>query len=818
MRCTSTLTDDALISSGGIGPDFAIPSWQHNVANLQALGGSTTNRNYPDVAMAGDGTFVVFTNAAAVGQGTSAAAPLWAGFTALVNQQAAANGNPPVGFLNPALYAIGTGTNYASCFHDVTSGNSIGAFCPVGYYAASGYDLCTGWGSPNGLGLIRQLAGPVWPVAWWQGEQNANDYFGRNNGTAMGGVGYAQGKVANAFVLNGTNAYVYVPASPTLNVAAGGSFTLEGWIYPADTEERPIAEWNSGATAGVQLWMSVQSAGSLYANVADYENHIFSSSPGTVATGTWQHVALTYDQHAGACLYTNGQLAAQATLSQVPTNLWPWTATAFYLGARPNTSYLFNGMLDEMSVYDRALPQTAIQGIYLAGAAGKLLPTAPVPPPAGLVAWWQGEQNPNDSFGLNDGIQYGALNYAPGEVKEAFQFNGLSACVRVPASSVLNVGSDAGFTVETWINPSSTASGQPLVEWNNGSTYGAHLWLYPAGGTLYANIVDTGLSAHTLTSASGAVVADTWQHVALTYDKTSGQAFLYLNGAQVAQASPGTITPLTTADLYFGERPGPGTPVFYGGLMDEVSLYERALTPLEVLSIYDSGTAGKLAPTTCVQPATHLVSWWRGEGNATDYLGLNNGAAQGALGYGAGEVNQGFAFNGNNAAVEVSPSSNLNVGASAGFTIEAWINPSNTASAHPLIEWNNGTTIGAHLWLYPGGGSLYANVIDANQQSHVLSGPAGMVMSNAWQHVALTYSQTSGYACLYFNGAQVAQLDAGVITPLTTAPLYLGERPGPGTPTWYAGLMDEVGLYNNALTAQQILAIYDAGSGGKCAN
>ena len=83
--------------------------------------------------------------------GTSLAAPLWAGFTALVNQQAAANGQPFVGFLNPALYAIGKSTNYQSCFHDITSG-------PNGSFSAGpGWDACTGLGSPDG----QELAGAL---------------------------------------------------------------------------------------------------------------------------------------------------------------------------------------------------------------------------------------------------------------------------------------------------------------------------------------------------------------------------------------------------------------------------------------------------------------------------------------------------------------------------------------------------------------------------------------------------------------------------------------------------------------------------------
>jgi hypothetical protein len=83
--------------------------------------------------------------------GTSFAAPMWAGFMALVNQQAVANGNPTLGFANPAIYNIGVGSSYNSDFHDITSGSN-------GYPATVGYDLATGWGSPTGAALINALA------------------------------------------------------------------------------------------------------------------------------------------------------------------------------------------------------------------------------------------------------------------------------------------------------------------------------------------------------------------------------------------------------------------------------------------------------------------------------------------------------------------------------------------------------------------------------------------------------------------------------------------------------------------------------------
>lgn len=141
---------------GGISPDhFAIPSWQTAAAN-GCSACSKTYRNGPDVSANANFTFYVCADQTTCTEneygGTSFAAPMWAGYLALVNQQAVANGNHTVGFINPTLYTIGLSSNYDTDFHDITSGSN-------GYSATVGYDLATGWGSPNGSGLISALAG-----------------------------------------------------------------------------------------------------------------------------------------------------------------------------------------------------------------------------------------------------------------------------------------------------------------------------------------------------------------------------------------------------------------------------------------------------------------------------------------------------------------------------------------------------------------------------------------------------------------------------------------------------------------------------------
>jgi subtilase family serine protease len=144
-------------SGGGISPDkIAIPSWQKLAGVINSSNkGSTTYRNGPDVSANANFTFYVCadqtTCTANEYGGTSFAAPMWAGYVALVNQQLKTNGYSTIGFIDPYLYSFGVSSSYGTDFHDITSGKS------GSYTAVTGYDLVTGWGSPNGQGLINAL-------------------------------------------------------------------------------------------------------------------------------------------------------------------------------------------------------------------------------------------------------------------------------------------------------------------------------------------------------------------------------------------------------------------------------------------------------------------------------------------------------------------------------------------------------------------------------------------------------------------------------------------------------------------------------------
>jgi subtilase family serine protease len=146
-------------TSGGISSYYSIPSWQANVS-MAANGGSTTYRNTPDVALTADNIYVSYGNGTSgTFGGTSCAAPLWAGLAALMNQQSLSRGGSAIGFVNPAVYAIGSSPAFNTNYHDITTGNNTWPSSPNSFYAVVGYDLCTGWGTPAGQGLINALAG-----------------------------------------------------------------------------------------------------------------------------------------------------------------------------------------------------------------------------------------------------------------------------------------------------------------------------------------------------------------------------------------------------------------------------------------------------------------------------------------------------------------------------------------------------------------------------------------------------------------------------------------------------------------------------------
>lgn len=191
FQSETTWNDSYGGGGGGISTFWSQPAYQIGV------GSSSTMRNVPDVSLNADpdtGYAIYFNGGWSVFGGTSCAAPLWSALAALVNQQRASNLSP-LGFANPALYAVAQANNYATSadFHDVAD-NSTNGF----YAAVLGYDNATGWGSFNGAALISDLTRPL---------STAYVSVGRDNNTRLMDV-YRDGSISvrrisgNGSVLN----------------------------------------------------------------------------------------------------------------------------------------------------------------------------------------------------------------------------------------------------------------------------------------------------------------------------------------------------------------------------------------------------------------------------------------------------------------------------------------------------------------------------------------------------------------------------------------------------------------------------------------
>ena len=331
--------NSSLGSGGGSSTFYSIPSWQPtNLAN-SGNRASTTMRNVPDVALTADEIEIWVNGTSICDGGTSAAAPLWAGLAAIVNAQAQSNGYPPVGFLNPALYAIGAVSNkYARDFHDITMGNNTNASTNY-FYAVPGYDLCTGWGTPAGTNLINDLALSGACASTNSGAMNAaRSYHTATllpNGLVLVAGGYnsygeptnsaelynpTNGTWTNTGSLNNARAWHTATLLPNGFVLVAGGENANGSLVNAELYNPTNGTWTNtgslntareGHTATLLPNGLVMAAGGLDW-AYELNNVLASTEVYNPATGTWTNAGSlnTARQNHTATLLPNGLLLA----------------------------------------------------------------------------------------------------------------------------------------------------------------------------------------------------------------------------------------------------------------------------------------------------------------------------------------------------------------------------------------------------------------------------------------------------------------------------------------------------------------------------
>jgi RHS repeat-associated protein len=511
----------------------------------------------------------------------------------------------------------------------------------------------------------------------------------------------------------------------------------------------------------------------------------------------------------------------------------------------------------------------------------------------GLISWWTADGNAQDVLGAHNGTLKNGATIVPGFKGQAFSFDGVSSYVDIGAWSP-----GSTWTIEAWVNPSSLPAGQHIIA---GGLAACLDWaIVLTDGHLGVVTRPSSFICLQTTESASPISTNTWYHVVGTCDGTTAR--IYVNG--VFQNS----APVLLNYSGYPAQAGIGGGLFWSGnsfpgLIDEVAIYNRALSATEIGNIYNAGISGRctldpaifsFAPASgmvgnvvtiegtnfytvssvsfngtpasftvgsigeiaayvptnvttgpitvvtgigtavttnsftvettttpaCSPAPSGLVGWWPAEGNALDEAARDDGTLQGGATYAPGMIGQAFSLNGSNSYVMFPASSNLNVGLGAGLTIEGWIDPSSVSPAQALVEWHSLGYFGAQFWISiptpngTGPGCLYANLIDTVGLSHQFASAPGLVVSNAFQHVGLTYDKSSGLASLYLNGALVAQQNLGVFTPQTSYNLNFGVYFQ--VENFLAGLMDDFSLYNRSLSPEEIGAIYNAGSTGKC--
>ena len=231
--------------------------------------------------------------------------------------------------------------------------------------------------------------------------------------------------------------------------------------------------------------------------------------------------------------------------------------------------------------------------------------------PPGLVALWSGEGNGGDSAGGNK-MELTDISFAPGKVGQAFSFNGTSSRIRIPASPALDIGAGGGFTIMAWIKPSDISGLHPLFQWSDSIPLNLWIGIRPyENGVLNGCITETSGNRFVV-SHPGVLASGIFQHIALTYDKSSGSGTWYLNGIIVSQRRLSGHVYGTKGDLWIShhdENPGNwSTGRTFAGLMDEIAIFNRALSASEIRTICTEQNHGEPLPLPA--PSTGWFESW----------------------------------------------------------------------------------------------------------------------------------------------------------------------------------------------------------------
>ncbi|MGA2656274.1 MAG: LamG-like jellyroll fold domain-containing protein [Verrucomicrobiota bacterium] len=506
-----------------------------------------------------------------------------------------------------------------------------------------------------------------------------------------------------------------------------------------------------------------------------------------------------------------------------------------------------------------------------------------VPPPAGLAGLWTGDGSAFDWVGGHDGTLQGGAAYAPGRFGQAFALDGVSSYVDLGAWSA-----GSNWTWTAWVNPSSTPSGRHTIV---GGVNSCLDWALTMSSGVFGVGSTPPTGCEQTIAGSSAAVPGTWYFVTASCDGSTAR--IYVNGQLSASGPVLTNYVGTPSGTRIGGEfccAGDNFP----GLIEEVALFNRALSDAEVLTLYTSGvTRVCLDPQILSQPASEnlgvgdtasfsivardtgqlgyqwqfngtnladntritgsqsniltitdaqltdsgsygvilsgpggsypssnatlsvvnctpappgLLAWWKGDGNFQDVISGFDGVPVGTVSFASAEVGQGFHLV--NSAITAS--GNFDFSTNNAMTIELWFKLNVDTTYNGLVTSQDCCT---YRFMVDGGGHLFYDP-GTHTDTDLSVGPA--ISLGQFHHAAMVVVG-GAQAVIYLDGQPISTNSAGVPSVLPFVSTFLlGAGESAGTYTMQDGILDEVTIYNRALAAQEIAAIFAAGAGGKC--
>ena len=421
------------------------------------------------------------------------------------------------------------------------------------------------------------------PVAYWKfdeaGGEMAEDSSGNKNNAAVYGASRTEGKIGTAVEFDGIDDYFDCGNNTAFNFK--NNMSVEFWLRLAGLTGTYQMIASRGCAGGNENNWNISltpSGNGIQFQTWPQGGESSVCSAGGILPEVWSHIVVTYESGTGKIYIDGKQKGINADMAQ---SLPLQGDRSIMLGSQIGKAYFYKGAIDDVAIYNRVLTDREITEGCEKGAKAGL--SGDIKKDVSLVGLWHFDEGEgrvlkdSSSYG-NDGEISGA-EWVDGKAGKGLKFkgDGESGYVKIPCAEAL-VFKD-GFTIESWIYPQGY--GQSIAGGSGDSPF--VLALLPDNRLKLT--VDTVSGRHEVISFSSLKELDKWYYVAGTYDKSKGMIAVYLdgileNGVYIEQEEWETNnTPFFIGST--GEDQGA-----FKGIIDEVALYNRALTLGEVTEHY----------------------------------------------------------------------------------------------------------------------------------------------------------------------------------------------------------------------------------------